>query len=256
MKKICFSLIAGLAFLTGLTSCTSDKDNETMPILVTLNMTLAPENYTGEGYWKDVYSSPDGFGIYPIWFSHKGEQETYDDITYEWFTGFCPSIVSDPQDYSDGDWTKHQFASLPSPGDFGYVVAHWDVRENAQTPLEERSCIINFGTAVRPLALTIANTTYTYYSMINGTAFSRPFTHDDYLAVDIYSVMDGVSYFNQTVYLAQNGTYVGNWLQVDLTTIGEAQQIYFTMRSSDTGAYGMNVPAYFALGTINAIYPG
>ena len=102
--------------------------------------------------------------------------------------------------------------------------------------------------------MTIANTDYAYWVMKNGSAFSRPFGPNDYLKLNIYGVKDGKSNFYQSFYLARDGKIVDTWQQVDLTGIGEVQYMYFTMESSDTGEYGMNTPAYFAFGSMSAIY--
>ena len=90
--------------------------------------------------------------------------------------------------------------------------------------------------------------------MKEGSAFSKPFTESDYLILDIYGVTNGVSSLGKSVYLARDGKFIDNWQIIDLAELGPVQQIYFMMRSSDSGEWGMNTPAYFAMGTIQAIY--
>lgn len=256
MKKLFVPFIASLAlFGTMMTSC-NQSTPEAEDVWVTMDFTLDEVYYNHDGYWSDVYSTEEGpFGLYPMIFSHKAESTEYDGVTYKSFTGFCPSIVDDQTDHTGADWTQYQFASIAKPYMYGYLIAHWDVRETEDTKLEDRSCLINLGAKCHPVALSVTNTTYTYWAMKNGTGFSRPFNSDDTLILDIYGVHDGVPMLGQSVYLAKNGEFVDKWQVIDLTPLGETQYIYFTMRSTDTGAYGMNVPAYFALGSIQAVYP-
>lgn len=255
MKKLIMPLVGAAMMLGITTSCNSDSP-EPESIWVTYSFTLSEEYYNRDGYWNDVYNTSQGsFGIPPsAIFSHKAQVDVYDGIEYKSFTGFCPTIVNDQKDYTGQDWTQHQFASIANPDLNGYLIAHWDVRETSATPVEDRSCLINFVYTAQPVAMTLTNTTYAYYAMRNGTAFSRPFTGDDYLLLNIYGVKDGKSFLGQSVYLARNGSFIDSWQAVDLTPLGDVQQMYFTMESSDSGEFGMNIPAYFAIGAISAIY--
>ena len=259
MKKLTTSLLS-LAFLCSfMTSCNNDPESYNNDVLVAYSFTLDPSFYNTEGYWVDAYNTTEKFfGLYPsALFSHNAQVDVYEGVEYKSFTGFCPSIVDDPMDHTGSDWTKYQFASLPSPQGMGYFIAHWDVRENENTKLEDRSCLISFGGyTVRPVSMTITNTSYAYWVMKNGSAFSRPFTESDFLALDVYGVLKGQPFLATTIYLYRNGEYVETWQNIDLTGIGDVQQIYFTMRSSDTGEWGMNTPAYFAIGSIQALYYG
>lgn len=258
MKKICSALIGGLLLSAGLTSCNSEPQYE--DTLLTFDFTLNEDAYNDLGYWKDVYDTESlpYFTLYPLGaFTHRAQVDTYDGVEYKSFTGFCPSRVFDPFDHTGEDWTLYQFASAVNQASTGYMIAHWDVRENAQTTLSDRSCLIEcFGYTFRPVSVGISNTSYAYWAMKNGTAFSKPFGPEDYLILDIYGVNKGVATLGASVPLAQNGEIVNTWQNVDLTALGEVQQIYFTMRSSDTGQYGMNVPAYFAMNSLQLMLLG
>lgn len=257
MKKIFVTLFTSALMLGGLSSCTNNDEPNTENVWVTMDFTLSEENYNTDNYWVDVYDTEQGaFGIYPMIFSHKADSYTYDGVTYKSFTGFCPSIVNDQADHTGSDWTQYQFGSIAPNHGFGYLIAHWDTRETASTELKDRSCLIEFGTSVTPVAMTVTNTSYAYWVMKNGSAFSRPFTASDYLILDIYAVNKGVAQLATSVYLADRGNLVDTWQTVDLSMLGTVQQIYFSMRSSDSGEWGMNTPAYFAIGSIQAIYPG
>lgn len=262
MKKTSLLALCALALTASIVSCTKEDDPTTpneVPIAV--DFTLADDHYDFQGVWNDVYNPEiTTFGIYPVRFSHKAEVTEYDGVKYKSFTGFCPSIVVDDRDYTGQDWTQYQFASIAFPAGYGYLIAHWDVRENDQTPLKDRSCLINFSPTdemlytVKPIAMTITNTTYGYYGMKNGTAFSKAFGPNDECILYIHGVLNGVNTVTLSVDLAKGGAILDYWKQVDLRPLGPVQQIYFTMQSSDTGEWGMNNPAYFAMGTIESIY--
>lgn len=254
MKKL-HLLAAALCTVTLLSSCSTEMDPEKNHVLINMNFTLNPDLYTDGGYWKDVYDTEFSWiGIYPMQFTHKAEQTIYDGVTYRSFTGFCPSIVNDNTDHSDDDWTKYQFASIADPDNRGYLIAHWDVRENENTLITERSCVADFGQVARPVSLEVTNTAYAYYVMKNGSAFSRPFGPTDSMTLDIYGWVGGKSVGPVSVSLATAGDIVDKWTLVDLTPLGDVQALYFTMRSTDSGEWGMNTPAYFAIHSITTMY--
>lgn len=258
IKQTCIAFAAMAMLTTTFTSCNSE-DGPSGSTVVSMNFTVAPDQYTSEGYWVDVYN-PDfntefpGFIIYPMAFSHRADVWEHEGVTFRSFTGFCPSIAKDYSDHTGDDWTKFQFSAMSSNNGYGYLIAHWDTQETNATPLDERSCAINFGTTVRPVALTVNNTTYAYYGMKNGTAFSQPFGEDDYLTLNIVGVKSQAVTSVISVDLAAKDNYITDWKAIDLAPLGEVDGIFFTMESSDSGEWGMNTPAYFAIGTIQAIY--
>ena len=257
MKKSTLLLSVLVSAAMGLTSCNSNEPT-VENTLMSFDFSFNSDQYTPDGYWAEVYNPEvTYFQVYPgAAFTHKAEVTVYDGVEYKSFTGFCPSIVDDTADHTGQDWTKYQFGAAVKTNGTGYLVAHWDVRENESTPLADRSCLIEcFGYTFQPVSITICNTDYAYWAMKQGTAFSRPFTDSDYLILDIYGVYNGVPTLGKSVYLAQNGSIVDTWQQIDLTSLGSVQQIYFTMRSSDTGEYGMNVPAYFAMNNLQFLLP-
>jgi hypothetical protein len=114
------------------------------------------------------------------------------------------------------------------------------------------------------LSLQITNTAYAYFSMLEGDSFSKQFqsADDDFLKLTI-SGLDGAENVVGSVdfFLADfrhdDGSLdyiVDQWTSVDLTTFGPtARMLDFSLTSSDVGAFGMNTPAYFALGEITVI---
>jgi hypothetical protein len=109
--------------------------------------------------------------------------------------------------------------------------------------------------------LFITNTTYAYLDMHNGGWASKKFggesgDDEDWFKLTIRGIDATGSYTSETVefYLAdfrfEDNTkdyIVDEWTWVDLTDLGPVVGLEFDLSSSDTGAYGMNTPSYFAV---------
>lgn len=106
--------------------------------------------------------------------------------------------------------------------------------------------------------LSITNGTYPYFSMLNGDQFAKKFggatgNDPDYLRLTIKKYLDGaLSTDSVDFYLAdyrfEDNTMdyiVDEWTYVDLTSLGAADSLIFTMTSTDIGAAGINTPLYF-----------
>ena len=101
----------------------------------------------------------------------------------------------------------------------------------------------------------INNTAYAVTSMVNGDGFAKAFGKDDWFKLTCIGVKDGAQVKTKDFYLAQNNEYVVGWTYVDLSELGEIDGLTFTMSSSDTGEWGMNTPAYFAMDNFGAAKP-
>ena len=92
---------------------------------------------------------------------------------------------------------------------------------------------------------------YTYYSIQNGDSFARAFNNGDSFKLTIHGVAPSGDEKEVEVELAsyENGNLTINrgWRYVDLSELGEVNELYFSLKSTDTGAYGDNTPAYFCL---------
>ena len=92
------------------------------------------------------------------------------------------------------------------------------------------------------------NTTYAALSMLDGDQFAKKFGPSDWFLLTI----TGEDASNNPLgsvnfYLARNGSIVNTWQSVDLSSLSAAKTLEFNLTSSDTGLYGMNTPAYFAM---------
>ena len=119
------------------------------------------------------------------------------------------------------------------------------------------------------------NTTYAALSMLNGDGFAKKFGHirdgegwvdtndPDWLKLRIMGLDDldnstGSVDFYLADYRNEEGVedrIVDQWTWVDLTPLGDATRLQFELTSSDTGPYGMNSPAYFAMDNLTYVAP-
>lgn len=92
---------------------------------------------------------------------------------------------------------------------------------------------------------------YTYYSIEDGDSFSRAFNNGDKFTLIVHGITPQEEENTVEVELASyaNGNLTINrgWTYVDLSALGTVNQIWFSMTSTDSGAYGMNTPAYFCM---------
>ena len=110
--------------------------------------------------------------------------------------------------------------------------------------------------------LMINNSTYAYLSMKNGDAFSKKFggvdgKDKDYFKLTIKGMdMEGDIVGTIDFYLAdfrsdddKKDYIIRDWTLIDLSdlVLNQAIRLEFSLSSSDTGAFGMNTPAFFCM---------
>jgi hypothetical protein len=106
----------------------------------------------------------------------------------------------------------------------------------------------------------VNNSTYAYLSMKNGDAFAKRFggatgNDPDYFLLTIKAWLNGaekpdsVLFYLADYRFANNAQdyIVKNWTFVNLSSLGDADSLAFTLSSTDNGAFGMNTPAYFCM---------
>lgn len=109
----------------------------------------------------------------------------------------------------------------------------------------------------------LANTTYSALSMLQGDAFAKKFGGPDGTDPDFFSVTitgrdatgaptGAVEFFLADFRFEDDALdYVlDGWAFVDLSSLGPVSALTFSMASSDVGEFGMNTPATFALDDI------
>jgi len=126
--------------------------------------------------------------------------------------------------------------------------------------------VLRFDPAAGPRTvegLYVTNSTYAYRAMLEGDAFSKRFggeTGDDpdFFLLTVKKFLDGeLGPDSVDLYLAdyrfednKEDYLISEWTFLDLSVLGPADSLRFTLSSSDVGDFGMNTPAYFCVDNI------
>lgn len=249
VRKLLYILMLIGTMLTS-TSCKGDHDKDYIGLLLwAYNI-----NYTEEGYWDKCYDNIP-FGVNGIELSHTATADEWDGVVYKAWKGFCPTVSTDNAEYPASERYLHQWASITGGGIIGQgapcLLAFWDVNEptNRIVTKDEASLCIstNFSATFKPVSLFITNSAYAYWSMKLGSDYNKPADASSLTSVHIHGVRNGRETGVVTVDLQQGTNLLDDWTYVKLTSLGEVDYIYFQMTSTDTGIWGMNVPAYFCV---------
>jgi hypothetical protein len=119
---------------------------------------------------------------------------------------------------------------------------------------------ITFSNAVTISGGYFTNTTYVAMDMLNGSFVSKKFggatgNDADWLLLTIVgkdslgNITGSVDFYLADYRFADNDDdyIVDSWGYIDLSGLGDVKSLEFMLSSSDTGSYGMNTPAYFAM---------
>lgn len=188
---------------------------------------------------------------------------------------FSSGVVRLPNDYNpDVDawqgWAISTMTDTLTPG-FGNqysAIAGGGAEGSATYALTYAfdGSVLRFDPAAGPLAvngLFVTNSTYAYRSMLEGDAFSKRFggeTGDDpdFFLLTVKKYLDGeLGADSVDFYLAdyrfednKEDYLVDEWTFLNLSALGPADSLLFSLRSSDVGDFGMNTPAYFCIDNV------
>ena len=169
--------------------------------------------------------------------------------SYESWDGFSYSNINDTL-------TEDQYNAIAGTGQGGtsnYAICYIGFTELPVITLKAEGIVYG---------LYVTNNNTAYYSLLNGSMFSKKFGGNSGNDKDWFKLTitgkDAEGTVKGTVefYLADyrfddnNLDYiVDKWEFIDLSSLGEVKTLEFNLDSSDTGIFGMNTPAYFALDT-------
>lgn len=92
---------------------------------------------------------------------------------------------------------------------------------------------------------------YAYYTIEDGDNYARAFTDGDRFTLTVHGIAPDETEKTVDVVLASydNGNLTINrgWTYVDLSDLGVVNQIWFSLKSTDSGIYGDNTPSYFCM---------
>ena len=167
-----------------------------------------------------------------------------DYITYQYSNMAQGGIVLD----EDGSVKRDENGVLEVSAEVPYLVAYYSEYNGKNST----QMIFNDGMAHEVEGVYVNLNSYAYYNVLEGNPYGRTFNReDDKFTLTIHGVKEDETEATVDVTMASyaNGDLSVNrgWKYVDLTSLGAVNELYFTMDSSDSGAYGMNTPGYFCL---------
>ncbi len=184
--------------------------------------------------------------------------------------GFGADGIFLPNDYNAGfdAWSGWAISTKTDSLTAGFLNQYSVISGAGAVGSETYALSFSFGENIMRLqdstaeveGLYINNSTYAYYSMLEGDAFAKRFggeTGDDpdFFLLTIRKYLNGEQGTDSVnVYLADyrfednaEDYIINAWTYVDLTSLGKADSLGFSLSSSDVGQFGMNTPAYFCI---------
>ena len=227
-----------------------------------LSKSTTPLTFNAEtGAWDDTYDD-DAESIDSQVFSFVHSSMS------DWATWWGFTVSNSTDNQRQTDTLKFQFSNMAKGGialnedgsikvdDFGapvvsaempYMVGYYSAFM-ARRPVD--MTFID-GKAYDAVGVYVNLNSYPYYCIEYGDSFARAFTNGDKYTLTIHGVAPDESEKTVDVDLASytNGNLTINrgWMYVDLSSLGTVNELYFTMSTTDKGAYGDNTPEYFCL---------
>ena len=206
------------------------------------NLSLSAESYWNGSDLGGSYTATDTFVSGTASYNNV---YSYDD-TYQYssWEGFAYSNLTD----TDTDGLSGQYMAIPGSGAKSsdtYAIAYCSSYASIQPTITlDESMVIS--------GIHVSNTNYAYYSMLNGDGFAKQFEAGDWFKLTITGKdEDGLEIGTVDFLLADGTAIVDAWAWVDLSTLGSVKSLEFALSSSDSGAFGMNTPAYFAMDSLD-----
>ena len=181
-------------------------------------------------------------------------------VSYDYWNGWAYS--------KDTDTSTPGFSSQYS------AIAGRGADGSANYGISYTATSISFSSAVdfTGLGIEVTNTTYSYFSMLNGDSFAKKFGDDsategtvetdqaDWFLLTVEGNLSGDSTGSVDFYLADyryadssQDYIVSAWEYIDLSSLGLVDELSFILSSSDNGSFGMNTPNYFAIDNIGVV---
>ncbi|MBM4371407.1 MAG: DUF4465 domain-containing protein [Deltaproteobacteria bacterium] len=218
--------------------------------------------------FEDVELGPDGAwtggGEEPWVRSGTVRLHNHVDPVWSSWDGFAVSRGTDRETAGP----ENELSAIPGSGVHGsptYAVGYDASGFGNAPPMLE---LLDAGEGAVLHGVFVANTTWTYLSMLHGDAFAKKFggpdgADPDWLLLTISGLVSGGGEGGDVeVYLADfrsdlpaQDYILAGWTWVDLSPLGPVTGLRFTLSSSDSGEWGMNTPAYFALDDVNRREP-
>lgn len=174
------------------------------------------------------------------------------------------TVYSGGYTYVEGWAASNMVVAPPAAGTYGtnfqtqyqYSVPGGSSGNYGITFMSSGPLVLPAGT--KPTSMQVNNLTYVYLSLRDGDGFAKKFggvsgNDEDFFTLTIQGLTDsnastGSVSFNLADFLGSNTTIVNTWQTIDLTPLGNASKLSFSLASSDNHpTFGMNTPAAFAM---------
>lgn len=179
---------------------------------------------------------------------------------YQSWTGWS---ISQATDTTTAGYTN-QYSNITGGGVDGsdtFAMASYD--SSPSDALPPPTITLDPTSGARFDSLYVTNSTYATLSMRNGDGFAKKFGGEsgndpDFLRLTITGIdASGVAIGDVSLMLADfrpadnSQDYIlDTWTQVDVSSLGDARSLQFTLESTDNSPFGMNTPAYVALDNV------
>jgi len=234
-------------------------EDEKLIVLDLQNATTKLEFDAKSGMWNDTFNEEaetiesqcfsfvhGAIADWQTWWgctpSNSADNSAREDyITYQYSNMAKGGIVLN----EDGTVKKDEHGAPVVSADVPYMVAFY-ASYMAKRPVD---ITFNDGKLHEPVGIYVNLSSWTYYSLQDGCGVARAFTNDDKYTLTFHGVAADETEKTMTVELGSytNGdlTLTRGWKYVDLSSLGLVNEIYADVKSTDTGEYGDNTPAYF-----------
>lgn len=253
MKKVIITLAAALIAATSARAEVITLDLTKATTALEFDATNGSWNGTFDDEAESIDSQCFSFvhssmGAYKTWWgftaSNSADNGRKDDtLTFQYSNMAKGGIVLN----EDNTVKTDEYGAPVTSPDVPYIVAYYSAYMAAR-PVD---MTFTDGKSYKAVGVYVNLNSYAYYSVECGDSFARAFTNGDKLTLTIHGVNPDGSEKTVDVALAEyaNGclTITRGWRYVDLSSLGIVNELYFTMTSTDSGAYGMNTPGYFCL---------
>lgn len=237
-NKYFYALMATAMTLT-FTACGSDNDDDVTPVDQPVVVGFENQTLNADGFWigEENENGYDSWGstVYPC--SYTESDATF-NTTYGVFywSGYAISNRT-ATTYADATQTPDQYNNIAGKA---YAGKNFCV---VQTYGET----INFKSAVNIKGFYYTNSAYTVEVIKNGNAYAKKFEATDWLTCTVTGTLVDGTTKTVDIKLAENGSYVKDWLFADLSSLGKVASLSFVFTGSDSGDYGLNTPAYMCI---------
>jgi Domain of unknown function (DUF4465)/PEP-CTERM motif len=225
------------------------------------SVTLSPESHWDGSDLSGTAGPPGMFGEIPYSQNRQIEGSGFLNTYTDWgsWTGFAISNHTD----TTTNGFSNQYSAITGSGAGGsanYAIGYFATYE--------ASTNVTLGalTDLSGLGTSITNSTWAALDMLNGGSVGKKFggasgNDADWFKLTITGYISGIptgsaiDFYLADYRFADNSFdyIVDEWTYVDFSALGTADELRFSMDSSDTGAFGVNTPTYFAMDNFLAV---